>query len=31
MSLFKYKVDKETTLPTSEPVENLAAEEDFIS
>jgi hypothetical protein len=29
--LFKYKVDKDTPLPTGEPVENLAAEEDFVS
>jgi sporulation protein YlmC with PRC-barrel domain len=29
--LFKYKVDKDTPLPSGEPVENLAAEEDVVS
>lgn len=29
--LFKYKVDKDTPLPTGEPVDNLATEEEVVS
>jgi hypothetical protein len=29
--LFKYKVDKDTPLPTGEPVDDLAAEEEAVS